>query len=39
MGGIGMISVEDAATIRRGYDADILGEIDVPTIGLSDIDR
>jgi adenylosuccinate lyase len=32
MGRIGMIPAEDAATIRKGYDANILGEIDVPAI-------
>ena len=32
MGRIGMIPAEDAATIRRAYDADALGEIDVPAI-------
>jgi adenylosuccinate lyase len=32
MGKIGMIPAEDAATIRKAYDADVLGEIDVPAI-------
>jgi len=32
MGKIGMIPAEDAATIRQAYDADVLGEIDVPAI-------
>jgi len=32
MGEIGMIPAEDAATIRKAYDADVLGEIDVPAI-------
>ena len=32
MGKIGMIPAEDAAKIRAAYDADILGEIDVPAI-------
>ena len=32
MGQIGMIPAEDAATIRKAYDADVLGEIDVPAI-------
>ena len=32
MGEIGMIPAEDAATIRAAYDADVLGEIDVPAI-------
>jgi adenylosuccinate lyase len=32
MGKIGMIPAEDAATIRNAYDADVLGEIDVPAI-------
>ncbi len=32
MGEIGMIPAEDAATIRTAYDADALGEIDVPAI-------
>ena len=32
MGNIGMIPVDDAKTIRRAYDADVLGEIDVPAI-------
>src|SRR5205809_5706222 len=32
MGRIGMIPAEDAATIRKAYDADVLGEIDVPAI-------
>ena len=32
MGKIGMIPADDAATIRKAYDADILGEIDVPAI-------
>jgi adenylosuccinate lyase len=32
MGKIGMIPAEDAATIRKAYDADALGEIDVPAI-------
>jgi adenylosuccinate lyase len=32
MGQIGMIPVEDAATIRRAYDANALGEIDVAAI-------
>ncbi|HEU4499872.1 MAG TPA: adenylosuccinate lyase [Sphingomicrobium sp.] len=32
MGQIGMIPADDAATIRKAYDADVLGEIDVPAI-------
>jgi adenylosuccinate lyase len=32
MGKIGMIPADDAATIRKAYDADALGEIDVPAI-------
>ena len=32
MGQIGMIPAEDAATIRKAYDANVLGEIDVPAI-------
>jgi adenylosuccinate lyase len=32
MGKIGMIPAEDAATIRKAYDADVLGEIDVAAI-------
>jgi adenylosuccinate lyase len=32
MGRIGMIPAEDAATIRKAYDADALGDIDVPAI-------
>ena len=32
MGKIGMIPPEDAATIRNAYDANVLGEIDVPAI-------
>jgi adenylosuccinate lyase len=32
MGRIGMIPAEDAAKIRAAYDADVLGEIDVPAI-------
>ena len=32
MGNTGMIPAEDAATIRKAYDADALGEIDVPAI-------
>ncbi len=32
MGKIGMIPAEDAATIRKAYDANALGEIDVPAI-------
>src|ERR687893_2802617 len=32
MGRIGMIPAQDAATIRKAYDADVLGEIDVPAI-------
>jgi adenylosuccinate lyase len=32
MGKIGMIPAEDAATIRTAYDANVLGEIDVPAI-------
>ncbi|MCJ7421939.1 adenylosuccinate lyase [Sphingomicrobium astaxanthinifaciens] len=32
MGKIGMIDAEDAKTIRRAYDEDVLGEIDVPAI-------
>jgi adenylosuccinate lyase len=32
MGQIGMIPSEDAATIRKAYDANVLGEIDVPAI-------
>ena len=32
MGKIGMIPSEDAATIRKAYDANVLGEIDVPAI-------
>jgi adenylosuccinate lyase len=32
MGKIGMIPVEDAATIRKAYDTNALGEIDVPAI-------
>jgi adenylosuccinate lyase len=32
MGKVGMIPVEDAATIRAAYDRDVLGEIDVAAI-------
>lgn len=32
MGEIGMIPADDARTIRQAYDADALGEIDVPAI-------
>jgi adenylosuccinate lyase len=32
MGQIGMIPAEDAATIRRAYDANVLGEIDIEAI-------
>jgi adenylosuccinate lyase len=32
MGRIGMIPTEDAATIRKAYDSNALGEIDVPAI-------
>ncbi len=32
MGAIGMIPADDARTIRRAYDDDALGEIDVPAI-------
>jgi adenylosuccinate lyase len=32
MGDIGMIPADDAKTIRAAYDADVLGEIDVPAI-------
>jgi adenylosuccinate lyase len=32
MGRIGMIPAQDAATIRKAYDDDALGEIDVPAI-------
>jgi len=32
MGGIGMIPAEDAKTIRKAYDANVLGEIDVAAI-------
>jgi len=32
MGEVGMIPADDAATIRKAYDADLLGEIDVPAI-------
>ena len=32
MGEIGMIPAEDARKIRAAYDADVLGEIDVPAI-------
>jgi adenylosuccinate lyase len=32
MGRIGMIPAEDAATIRKAYDADVLGEIDIEAI-------
>jgi adenylosuccinate lyase len=32
MGRIGMIPAEDAARIRKAYDANVLGEIDVPAI-------
>ena len=32
MGKIGMIPADDAATIRKAYDDDALGEIDVPAI-------
>jgi adenylosuccinate lyase len=32
MGKAGMIPADDAATIRKAYDADVLGEIDVPAI-------
>ena len=33
MGAIGAIPAEDAKTIRAAYDADVLGEIDVPAEG------
>ena len=32
MGEIGMIPADDAKTIRKAYDADVLGDIDVPAI-------
>ena len=32
MGDIGMIPADDAKTIRKAYDAEVLGEIDVPAI-------
>ena len=32
MGKIGMIPADDATTIRKAYDAEVLGEIDVPAI-------
>ncbi|MGH6705988.1 MAG: lyase family protein, partial [Sphingomicrobium sp.] len=32
MGKVGMIPADDAATIRKAYDADVLGEVDVPAI-------
>ncbi|MEO6433727.1 MAG: adenylosuccinate lyase [Sphingomicrobium sp.] len=32
MGKIGMIPADDAATIRKAYDANVLGDIDVPAI-------
>src|SRR5437763_16512404 len=32
MGRIGMIPAEDAATIRKAYDANVLGEIDIAAI-------
>src|ERR687893_2963492 len=32
MGRIGMIPAQDAATIRRAYDSDVLGEIDIGAI-------
>ncbi len=32
MGKIGMIPADDAATIRKAYDSDVLGVIDVPAI-------
>ncbi|MEO6198405.1 MAG: adenylosuccinate lyase [Sphingomicrobium sp.] len=32
MGRIGMIPADDAATIRKAFDDDVLGEIDVPAI-------
>src|SRR3954447_16948258 len=32
MGQVGMIPAEDAATIRRAYEANVLGAIDVPAI-------
>jgi adenylosuccinate lyase len=32
MGKVGMIPAKDAATIRQAYDANVLGEIDVPAI-------
>ena len=32
MGDIGMIPADDARTIRKAYDANVLGEIDVPAI-------
>ena len=32
MGKVGMIPADDAATIRKAYDAGVLGEIDVPAI-------
>jgi adenylosuccinate lyase len=37
MGKIGMIPTEDAATIRRAYDANVLGEIDVPAIDAIEV--
>ncbi|HEX6073459.1 MAG TPA: adenylosuccinate lyase [Sphingomicrobium sp.] len=36
MGRIGMIPAEDAATIRKAYDANVLGDIDVPAIDAID---
>ena len=32
MGEVGMIPADDAKTIRAAYDADVLGEVDVPAI-------
>ena len=32
MGDVGMIPADDAATIRKAYDDNLLGEIDVPAI-------
>ena len=36
MGEIGTIPAEDARTIRAAYDANVLGEIDVPAIDATE---
>ena len=39
MGEIGMIPADDARTIRAAYDADVLGDIDVPAIDAIEVTK